>query len=71
MIKVHFFRGVSCDTHHCVVVAKVWERLPVSKQIMQKSGMERFYLKELNAVKDKEQYQVKISYRFTALEVMK
>jgi hypothetical protein len=50
-----------------VVVAEVWGRLPVRKQIIQKSDMERFYLKELNPVKEKEQHQVKILYRFTAL----
>jgi hypothetical protein len=32
--------------------------------------MERFNLKKLNDVKFKEQYQVKISNRFTALETL-
>jgi hypothetical protein len=50
------------------VVAKVRDRLPVSKQTMHKFHMERFNLKKLNEVESKEQYQVQISNRFTPLE---
>jgi hypothetical protein len=57
-----------CDTDHCVVVAKVRERLAVSKQTVQKFGMEKFNLKKLNEVGAKEQYQIDISNRFVALE---
>jgi hypothetical protein len=50
------------------VVAKVRERLAVSKQTMHKVHMERFNFKKLNEVEGKEQYCVEISNRFTALE---
>jgi hypothetical protein len=39
-----------------VVVAKVRERLAVSKQTTQRIHMERFNLKKLNKVEGKEQY---------------
>jgi hypothetical protein len=42
------------------VVAKVRLRLSVSKLAAQKVEMEKFKLKKLNDVGDKEQYQVKI-----------
>jgi hypothetical protein len=51
-----------------MVVAKIRERLRVSKQIMQKFCMERFSLKKLNEVDSKEQDQVEISNRFAAFE---
>jgi hypothetical protein len=43
------------------VVAKVRERLAVSKQTAHRVHMERFKLKKLNDVEDKEQYRVEIS----------
>jgi hypothetical protein len=43
------------------VVAKVRERLSVSKQIMHRFHMERFNLKKLNKVEGKDQYHVEIS----------
>jgi hypothetical protein len=42
--------------------------LAVSKQIMNRVCTERFNLKKLNEVEDKEQYRVEISNSFTALE---
>jgi hypothetical protein len=50
------------------VVAKVRERLTVSKQTTHKIHMERFNLKQLNEVEGKEQYRVEISNRFAVLE---
>jgi hypothetical protein len=50
------------------VVAKVRERLAVSKQTMHKAHMQRFNLKKLNEVEGKEQYRVEITNRFAALE---
>jgi hypothetical protein len=52
------------------VVAKVRERLAVSKEstIFLCVCMQRSILKNLNKVEGKEQYQVEISNRFTALE---
>jgi hypothetical protein len=50
------------------VVAKVRERLAVSKQTTHRGRMERLNLKKLNQVEGKEQYRVEISNRFAALE---
>jgi hypothetical protein len=49
-------------------VEKIREGLAVSKQATQKFDMDTFNLKKLNEVEGKEQYQVKISDRFAALE---
>jgi hypothetical protein len=49
------------------VVAKVRERLAVSKQ-SDRFHMERLNLKKLNEVEGKEQYHVEVSNRFAALE---
>jgi Leu/Phe-tRNA-protein transferase len=57
--------AADCDTDHCLVVAKVRERLVVNKH---RFHMERFNLKKLNEVQGKEQYRVEVSNRFTALE---
>jgi hypothetical protein len=50
------------------VVAKVRERLAVNKQRSQRFDMERFNLKKLNDVENKEQFRVQVSNRFAALE---
>jgi copper oxidase (laccase) domain-containing protein len=49
-------------------VAKLRERISVSKQARQNFDLERFDLKKLDDVGVKEQYQVEISTIFTALE---
>jgi hypothetical protein len=51
-----------------LVVAKVRERLAVSKRASQKVDTERFNVKELNEGDVKEQYQVTIRNKFAALE---
>jgi hypothetical protein len=51
-----------------MVIAKVMARLSISKQASQKFHMERFNPKNLNYVEVKEQYQIKISNRLSALE---
>jgi hypothetical protein len=68
ILDIRSFRVADSDTAHYPVVAKVRERLAVSKQTTQRVHMERFNLKKLNEVEVKEQYRVEISNRFAALE---
>jgi hypothetical protein len=51
-----------------LVVAKVRERMSVSKRAAQKVDTERFNVKKLNEGDVKEQYQVTIRNKFAALE---
>jgi DNA repair ATPase RecN len=51
-----------------LVIAKVRERLTISKQFAQKIDMERFNLKKLNKGEVKEQYQVTIRNKSAALK---
>jgi hypothetical protein len=50
------------------MVAKVRERLAVSKQKTHRVHMESFAFKELNEVEGTEQYLIESSNRFAALE---
>jgi len=68
MLDVRSFSGVDCDSDHLLVVAKVRERLAVSKQAAQKFGGERFNLRKFNELEVMKQYQMKISKRSAALE---
>jgi hypothetical protein len=51
-----------------LVVAKVRDRLAVSKQDAQKIETERLYHKKLNEGDVREQYQITIGNKFAALE---
>jgi hypothetical protein len=50
------------------VIAKLRERLAVSKQAAQKFDGEKFNLRRLNEPEVKEKYQIEITNRFAALE---
>jgi hypothetical protein len=60
ILDVRSFRRADCDIDHYLVVAKVRERLAVSKQAAQKIDTDRFNLNKLNEVDVKEQYHVTI-----------
>ena len=62
------FRGADCDIDHCLVMAKVWERLAVGKQAAQKFYRKRFNLRKLNELEVREQYQIEITNTFAAVE---
>ena len=62
------FSVSDCDTNHCLVVAKVRERLAVRKQTAQKFDVERFNLKKLSEMEVRKQCHIEISNRFAALE---
>jgi len=49
------------------MVAKVRERLAVSKHAAQKFDVERFNLRKLSELEVRKQYQIKISNRSAAL----
>jgi hypothetical protein len=51
-------------------VAKLSERISVSKRARQKFDLERFDLKRLDDVEVKQKHQVEISNRFEALEIL-
>jgi hypothetical protein len=67
ILNVRSFRAADFDTDHCLVVAKVWERLPLNKHRSQRFHMERLNLEKLNEVEGKQQYHVEVSNRFPAL----
>jgi hypothetical protein len=68
ILDARYFRGADCDIDHYLVVAKVRDRLVVSKQAAQKIDTERLNVKKLNKGEVKEQYQVTIRNKFAALE---
>jgi hypothetical protein len=49
-------RGTDCDTDHHVVVAKVRERLAVSKQAAQRFDVDRFNHRMLSEKEVRKQY---------------
>jgi hypothetical protein len=68
ILDVRSFRGADCESDHYLVVAKVRERLAVSKRAAHKIDMEKFNIKKLDEGNVNEQYQVTIRNKFAALE---
>jgi copper oxidase (laccase) domain-containing protein len=68
MLDVRSFNAADCDADQYLVVAKVKERLAVSKQAAQTFDVERFNLCQLNELEVRKQYQIKVSNRCAALE---
>jgi hypothetical protein len=68
ILDIRSFRGADCDSDHYLVVAKVRERLAVSKLMVKNMDVERLNLKQLNEEEVKERYQVTIKNRFSAPE---
>jgi len=67
ILDAQSFRGADCETDHYLVVAKVREKLTVSKQATQKFDVERFNLGRSSKMEIWKQYQIKISNKFAAL----
>jgi hypothetical protein len=65
---IRSFKAADCDTDHYFAVAKVRERLAMSKQTTNIFHMERLNLKTLNKVEGKEQFHIEIRNRLAALE---
>jgi hypothetical protein len=55
ILNIRSFRIAGCDIDHCLVVAKVRERLTVSKQSTHRLCTEMFSLEKLKGVEDKKQ----------------
>jgi len=68
ILDVQSFRGADCDTDHCLVVAKVKERLALSKKAAQKFDVDIFNLRQLSELVVTKQHHIQISNKFTALE---
>jgi hypothetical protein len=68
VLDVQLYRAADCDSDHYLVVAKVRERLAVNKRRSHRFHVERFNLKKLNEVENKEQYLSEVSNRFAGLE---
>jgi hypothetical protein len=70
VLAVLSFRKMDSDADHYLVVAKVRDRLAVSKHKMLKFHTERFNHNKLTEVEGIEQYQVQISNMFRVLKML-
>jgi hypothetical protein len=71
ILDVRYFRGADSDTDHYLSVARVRERLAVSKRPVNKMDMHTFNLGKLNEGKVKEEYQVTMKIRFSACKTLR
>jgi hypothetical protein len=62
------FKGADCDTDHYLVVAKVKEKIAVSKQVAQMFDVEKFNLKKLSELEVRKHYQIMIPNRSVELK---
>ena len=62
------FSESDCDTNHCLVVAKVGERLALRKETAQKFDVKKFILKKLSELEVRKECRIEISNKFVALE---
>jgi hypothetical protein len=68
---VKYFSGAECGIDHCVVVAEVRVKLPLHKQSVPIFVVKQFNMKRLIEDNVREDYQLKITNRFAALEYLK
>jgi phosphoribosyl-AMP cyclohydrolase len=61
VLDIRSFRTADCDTDHYLVVAKVKDKLEASEKTKHRPYIKEFNLKKLSALKDKDQYRVKVS----------
>jgi hypothetical protein len=54
LFDIRLYRAADCDTHHCLVVANVRDRLAVNKSKSHSLHIQRFYLKKISEVEGKE-----------------
>ena len=57
ILDVQNYRAADCDTDLYMVVAKVWEKLAISKQAAKKFDGEKINLRKLNEPEVRKQYQ--------------
>ena len=70
ILNVRCYRGADCFTDHYLVVTKVRERLAVNKQAAQNFDVGRFNPRKLNELECRKQFQIEITNRFAALEIL-
>jgi hypothetical protein len=66
ILDVRICTGADCDTDDYLVVAKVRERLALSKEAAQQLDGERFNRSKLNDLEVRKQYQIEFTNRFAA-----